>query len=167
MGTTGFAVTPNSSRLWRAISRSPFSTCPGMAEMPLWRYRDSRQFVNRPIIESPAGYWLIQVTFSIGTKHVLAWHGLHWESCPVYGSNIICSLNLSLFLCARCPACFFNFMTLFCELTCSPRQSQFVKATKFSPDPEQNKTNVLEVSYYISQTFANGEEQKMLQMLDS
>lgn len=59
-------------------------------------------------------------------------------------------------------------MTLFCELTCSPRQSQFVNATDFSPDPEHNKTNVLEVSYYISQTFANGEEQiSNLLMLDS
>jgi len=64
-------------------------------------------------------------------------------------------------------------MTLFCELTCSPRQSQFVNATQFSADPQLNKTNVLKVSYYISQTFANGKELEkipdlpMLQMLDS
>lgn len=51
----------------------------------------------------------------------------------------------------RCPACFFNLMNLFCELTCSPHQSQFVNATQF------NGTNVVEVQYYIGQTFANGE----------
>lgn len=51
----------------------------------------------------------------------------------------------------RCPACFFNLMNLFCELTCSPHQSQFVNATQF------NRTNVVEVQYYIGQTFANGE----------
>jgi len=57
MRTTRFAVTRNSSRLWRAISRSPFSTCRGMAEIPLWRYIYSAQFCESeteqwPIIES-------------------------------------------------------------------------------------------------------------------
>uniref|UniRef100_A0A674N048 Niemann-Pick disease, type C1 n=1 Tax=Takifugu rubripes TaxID=31033 RepID=A0A674N048_TAKRU len=49
----------------------------------------------------------------------------------------------------RCPACFFNLMNLFCELTCSPHQSQFMNGTKFSGP------NVVEVQYYIGQTFAN------------
>lgn len=49
-------------------------------------------------------------------------------------------------------------MTLFCELTCGPRQSEFLNATQFSPDPADNSTNVVEVSYYIDQDFANGEE---------
>ncbi len=48
-------------------------------------------------------------------------------------------------------------MTLFCELTCSPRQSDFVNSTQFSAFNE-SKTNVDKVSYFISQTFANGEE---------
>uniref|UniRef100_A0A672RL91 Niemann-Pick C1 protein-like n=1 Tax=Sinocyclocheilus grahami TaxID=75366 RepID=A0A672RL91_SINGR len=61
---------------------------------------------------------------------------------------------LLLFLCVRCPACFFNFMTLFCELTCSPRQSDFLNSTQFSAF-NKSKTNVDEVTYYISQTFAN------------
>uniref|UniRef100_A0A673K6Y1 Niemann-Pick C1 protein-like n=1 Tax=Sinocyclocheilus rhinocerous TaxID=307959 RepID=A0A673K6Y1_9TELE len=52
------------------------------------------------------------------------------------------------------PACFFNFMTLFCELTCSPRQSDFVSATNFSTF-DKNTTNVDKVSYYISQTFSS------------
>lgn len=50
----------------------------------------------------------------------------------------------------RCPACFFNLMNLFCELTCSPHQSQFMNSTKISG------RNVVEVQYYIGQTFANG-----------
>lgn len=49
-------------------------------------------------------------------------------------------------------------MTLFCELTCSPRQSDFLNATQFSPDPVHNSTNVVELSYYISPYFANGIE---------
>ncbi|XP_051989877.1 NPC intracellular cholesterol transporter 1-like [Xyrauchen texanus] len=65
------------------------------------------------------------------------------------------NIQIPLQYLSRCPACFFNFMTLFCELTCSPRQSQFLNATQFSPDPEHNNTNVFEVSYYIGQTFAN------------
>ncbi|RXN37378.1 Niemann-Pick C1 [Labeo rohita] len=89
------------------------------------------------------------------------------ELCPglVYGDNEVCcdtqqlrtlknNIQLPLQYLSRCPACFFNFMTLFCELTCSPRQSDFVNSTKFT---EFNKTesNVDEVSYYITQTFAN------------
>ncbi|XP_072220630.1 NPC intracellular cholesterol transporter 1 [Leuresthes tenuis] len=84
------------------------------------------------------------------------------ELCPGfdYGSRNLCcdadqlrtlkgSLELPLQFLSRCPACFFNLMNLFCELTCSPYQSQFMTATKF------NGSNVLEVQYYIGQTFAN------------
>uniref|UniRef100_A0A8C7I4G1 Niemann-Pick disease, type C1 n=1 Tax=Oncorhynchus kisutch TaxID=8019 RepID=A0A8C7I4G1_ONCKI len=65
------------------------------------------------------------------------------------------SLTLSGFSVSRCPACFFNLMNLFCELTCSPRQSLFVNGTQFTNDTAANKTNVVEVQYYIGQTFAN------------
>lgn len=58
---------------------------------------------------------------------------------------------------SRCPACFFNLMNLFCELTCSPLQSLFMNGTQFTNDTAANKTNVVEVQYYIGQTFANGE----------
>lgn len=51
----------------------------------------------------------------------------------------------------RCPACFFNLMNLFCELTCSPRQSQFLNSTNVTAG------NVVELQYYIGQSFANGE----------
>ncbi|KAM9845012.1 NPC intracellular cholesterol transporter 1 [Aulostomus maculatus] len=84
------------------------------------------------------------------------------ELCPGYDygdRNICCnadqlrtlkgSLQLPLQFLSRCPACFYNLMNLFCELTCSPHQSQFMNATKF------NGSNVLEVQYYIGETFSN------------
>uniref|UniRef100_A0A3Q1FYK2 Niemann-Pick disease, type C1 n=1 Tax=Acanthochromis polyacanthus TaxID=80966 RepID=A0A3Q1FYK2_9TELE len=89
------------------------------------------------------------------------------ELCPGYdyGNRSLCcdgdqlrtlkgSLQLPLQFLSRCPACFFNLMNLFCELTCSPHQSQFVNATKFNATAP-NATNVVEVQYYIGQTFAN------------
>ncbi|XP_061588491.1 NPC intracellular cholesterol transporter 1 [Cololabis saira] len=84
------------------------------------------------------------------------------ELCPGfdYGNRSLCcnvdqlrtlkgSLQLPLQFLSRCPACFFNLMNLFCELSCSPQQSQFMNATKF------NGTNVVEVQYYIGKTFTN------------
>uniref|UniRef100_A0A8C9Z794 Niemann-Pick disease, type C1 n=1 Tax=Sander lucioperca TaxID=283035 RepID=A0A8C9Z794_SANLU len=80
------------------------------------------------------------------------------ELCPGYdyGNRSLCcdvnqlqTLKGSLQLPLQCPACFFNLMNLFCELTCSPHQSQFMNATKI------DKPNVVEVQYYIGQTFAN------------
>lgn len=51
-------------------------------------------------------------------------------------------------------------MTLFCELTCSPHQSQFLNVTAtedyFDPETQENKTNVKELEYYVGQSFANG-----------
>uniref|UniRef100_A0A8C2I9D4 Niemann-Pick disease, type C1 n=1 Tax=Cyprinus carpio TaxID=7962 RepID=A0A8C2I9D4_CYPCA len=67
------------------------------------------------------------------------------DLCPglVYGDNRVCcdtqqlktlknNIQIPLQFLSRCPACFFNFMTLFCELTCSPRQSDFINSTDFS-----------------------------------
>ncbi|KAM6948894.1 NPC intracellular cholesterol transporter 1 [Aplochiton taeniatus] len=96
-------------------------------------------------------------------------HDLLKELCPGldYGDRSLCcdvqqlqtlkgSLQLPLQFLSRCPSCFFNLMNLFCELTCSPHQSDFMNATKFTPEPSvDNKTNVVEVDYYIGQTFTN------------
>ncbi|XP_053427652.1 NPC intracellular cholesterol transporter 1 isoform X3 [Nycticebus coucang] len=69
------------------------------------------------------------------------------------------SLQLPLQFLSRCPSCFYNLLNLFCELTCSPRQSQFlnVTATEDYVDPvtNQTRTNVKELQYYIEQNFAN------------
>ncbi|XP_034038558.1 NPC intracellular cholesterol transporter 1 [Thalassophryne amazonica] len=92
------------------------------------------------------------------------------ELCPgySYGNQSLCcdieqlrtlkgSLQLPLQFLSRCPACFFNLMNLFCELTCSPHQSLFLNATNITAEAKQsNKSNVMEVQYYISKTFANG-----------
>ncbi|XP_073710084.1 NPC intracellular cholesterol transporter 1 [Misgurnus anguillicaudatus] len=93
------------------------------------------------------------------------------ELCPsyVYGDNRVCcdaqqlktlkdSMQIPLQYLSRCPACFFNFMSLFCELTCSPRQSQFLNVTEYKIVPDEqgrNTTNVNKLTYYIGQTFAN------------
>ncbi|XP_038157542.1 NPC intracellular cholesterol transporter 1 [Cyprinodon tularosa] len=84
------------------------------------------------------------------------------ELCPGYdyGNRSLCcdvaqlstlkaSLQLPLQFLSRCPSCFYNLMNLFCELTCSPHQSQFMNATNVTG------TDVMEVQYYIGQTFAN------------
>uniref|UniRef100_A0AAY5EZC2 SSD domain-containing protein n=1 Tax=Electrophorus electricus TaxID=8005 RepID=A0AAY5EZC2_ELEEL len=74
---------------------------------------------------------------------------------PVPSETSRSAAQYCAFVADRCPACFFNFMTLFCELTCSPYQSLFLNATEFSPDPAHNSTNVVKLSYYINQTFAD------------
>lgn len=69
---------------------------------------------------------------------------------------MICHLLFEIGSVHSCPACFFNLMNLFCELTCSPHQSQFMNSTKVSGP------NVVEVQYYVGQTFANGEQCSVL-----
>ncbi|XP_051878695.1 NPC intracellular cholesterol transporter 1 [Pristis pectinata] len=89
------------------------------------------------------------------------------ELCPnyLYGNvNLCCdvqqlhtlkdNMQLPLQFLSRCPSCFHNFMTFYCELTCSPVQSLFVTATKFEPYI-QNQTSITEVKYYIGSHFAN------------
>ncbi|XP_075389176.1 NPC intracellular cholesterol transporter 1 isoform X1 [Tenrec ecaudatus] len=69
------------------------------------------------------------------------------------------SLQLPLQFLSRCPSCFYNLMNLFCELTCSPRQSEFLNVTAtgeyVDPATNQTKTNVEELQYYIGETFAH------------
>ncbi|XP_055993909.1 NPC intracellular cholesterol transporter 1 isoform X2 [Sorex fumeus] len=69
------------------------------------------------------------------------------------------NLQLPLQFLSRCPSCFYNLMNLFCELTCSPRQSQFLNVTAtgdyVDPVTNQTKTNVIELQYYIGESFAN------------
>ncbi|CAL8345138.1 unnamed protein product [Merluccius merluccius] len=98
-------------------------------------------------------------------------HKLLHDLCPGldYGDRSLCcdvnqlrtlegSLQLPLQFLSRCPACFLNLMNLFCELTCSPRQSLFMNATEVGSgvDPAlANETNVLKVDYYIGNMFAS------------
>uniref|UniRef100_A0A4W3IQ26 Niemann-Pick disease, type C1 n=1 Tax=Callorhinchus milii TaxID=7868 RepID=A0A4W3IQ26_CALMI len=89
------------------------------------------------------------------------------ELCPnyFYGNvNLCCdvhqlqtlkdNMQLPFQFLSRCPSCFHNFMTFYCELTCSPYQNLFLNATKFQRYTE-NKTSITEVQYYIGSSFTN------------
>ncbi|ETE68091.1 Niemann-Pick C1 protein, partial [Ophiophagus hannah] len=69
-------------------------------------------------------------------------------------------MELPLQFLSRCPSCFHNLINLFCEISCSPHQSEFlnVTQTKSYSDPvtKEKKTNIVEVQYYIGKKFANG-----------
>lgn len=62
----------------------------------------------------------------------------------------------------RCPSCFHNLINLFCELTCSPHQSEFMNVTQttlyIDPVTKENKTSIVELQYYIGEKFANGKK---------
>ncbi|KYO48265.1 NPC intracellular cholesterol transporter 1 [Alligator mississippiensis] len=94
------------------------------------------------------------------------------ELCPglYFGNVSICcnvqqlqtlknNLQLPLQFLSRCPSCFHNLISLFCELTCSPNQSEFLNVTQTEPyyDPvtSKNKTSITELQYYIGERFAN------------
>lgn len=53
----------------------------------------------------------------------------------------------------RCTTCIRNLFKYFCEFTCAPDQSRFMKVTKFIP--ETNLTSVLETDISISEEFVN------------
>ncbi|MEE6464214.1 hypothetical protein FKM82_006214 [Ascaphus truei] len=94
------------------------------------------------------------------------------QLCPslFYGNVSVCcdvqqlntlnnNLQLPLQFLSRCPSCFYNLMTLFCELTCSPHQSEFlnVTETKYIPIPEPHRGNesIIAMEYYVGQHFTN------------
>lgn len=62
------------------------------------------------------------------------------------------NLEVMRSLIANCPSCFFNLARVFCMVTCSPHQDDFLEVTQF------NKTTraVLEVNYYMTRRYALG-----------
>lgn len=44
----------------------------------------------------------------------------------------LCNLLQAVPFLVGCPACLRNFLNLFCELSCSPNQSQFINVTSVS-----------------------------------
>ncbi|NXN94904.1 NPC1 protein, partial [Rhinopomastus cyanomelas] len=107
-----------------------------------------------PIALPPDGYDLMQ------------------ELCPgLFFSNVsVCcdvhqlqtlkaNLQLPLQFLSRCPSCFYNLINLFCELTCSPSQADFLNVTSTIPyhDPvsKENKSSITELQYFIGERFAN------------
>ncbi|XP_076812151.1 NPC intracellular cholesterol transporter 1-like [Clavelina lepadiformis] len=65
---------------------------------------------------------------------------------------------------SRCPACFANFVALYCEMTCSPNQSTFTspaatsigvnETANMAPLPGINETYITELNYQINDQFA-------------
>ncbi|KAM9308837.1 NPC intracellular cholesterol transporter 1 [Gastrophryne carolinensis] len=99
-------------------------------------------------------------------------HALLLQLCPslYYGNVGVCcdvqqlhtlnnNLQLPLQFLSRCPSCFYNLMTLFCELTCSPRQSEFLNVTEtrdyIPPEPQKGNKSIVAMEYYIGRSFSN------------
>ncbi|KAK9129235.1 hypothetical protein Sjap_009722 [Stephania japonica] len=84
--------------------------------------------------------------------------------CPTISGNVCCTefqfetlrsqVQQAVPILVSCPACLRNFLNLFCELTCSPNQSQFINVTSVSK--VNNNLTVGGIDYYITDAF--GEE---------
>ncbi|OTF70433.1 niemann-Pick C1 protein-like protein, partial [Euroglyphus maynei] len=59
---------------------------------------------------------------------------------------------------SRCPSCFYNFRSLFCNFVCSPYQNKFLRIDKTEPVLVGNHTyqKIREMTHFISKNFANG-----------
>ncbi|KAH9654816.1 SSD domain-containing protein [Citrus sinensis] len=84
--------------------------------------------------------------------------------CPSISGNVCCTetqfetlraqVQQAIPFLVGCPACLRNFLNLFCELSCSPNQSQFINVTSVS---EVNGNLTVDgIDYYVTSTF--GEE---------
>ncbi|CAO2815751.1 unnamed protein product [Amaranthus hypochondriacus] len=84
--------------------------------------------------------------------------------CPTISGNICCTerqfdtlrsqVQQAIPLLVGCPACLRNFLNLFCELSCSPNQSQFINVTS-TAEVDGNLT-VDGIEYYVSEEFGEG-----------
>ncbi|KAK9944387.1 hypothetical protein M0R45_009958 [Rubus argutus] len=84
--------------------------------------------------------------------------------CPTISGNVCCTelqfetlraqVQQAIPFLVGCPACLRNFLNLFCELSCSPKQSLFINVTSIS-EVSGNMT-VDGIDYYISDTFGKG-----------
>uniref|UniRef100_A0A5S6R403 SSD domain-containing protein n=1 Tax=Trichuris muris TaxID=70415 RepID=A0A5S6R403_TRIMR len=64
------------------------------------------------------------------------------------------SLRLPRLYFSRCPSCLYNFAQLWCQLTCSPKQSSFLNVTKTVVS--EGKVAVQEVEYHVVDTYVSG-----------
>ncbi|KAF3628716.1 putative serine/threonine-protein kinase Cx32, chloroplastic-like [Capsicum annuum] len=81
--------------------------------------------------------------------------------CPTITGNVCCTetqfdtlraqVQQAIPFLVGCPACLRNFLNLFCELTCSPNQSQFINVTSISK--VKNNSTVGGIDYFITDTF--------------
>ncbi|CAG0917214.1 unnamed protein product, partial [Notodromas monacha] len=65
-------------------------------------------------------------------------------------SNLMSNLEIPGTLMSRCPTCYRNFREYTCQLTCSPKQSDFVLVTDYD-----NETNAIKsIDYALSRNYA-------------
>lgn len=84
--------------------------------------------------------------------------------CPTIIGNVCCTeaqfdtlraqVQQAIPLIVGCPACLRNFLNLFCELTCSPNQSQFINVTSIK-EVDGNST-VDGIEFFVSEYFGEG-----------
>ncbi|KAF6148392.1 hypothetical protein GIB67_036607, partial [Kingdonia uniflora] len=84
--------------------------------------------------------------------------------CPTISGNVCCTevqfdtlraqVQQAIPFLVGCPACLRNFLNLFCELSCSPNQSQFINVTSVSK--VNNTSMVGGIDFYVTDAF--GEE---------
>ncbi|CAI5444262.1 unnamed protein product [Caenorhabditis angaria] len=64
--------------------------------------------------------------------------------------RVIAQLRKSSPLIGKCPSCFTNFANIWCQFTCSPNQSKFLKILEIGPN-----NSVFKVQYELDENFAN------------
>jgi Niemann-Pick C1 protein len=57
---------------------------------------------------------------------------------------------------SACPACWHNFITFFCEFTCSPNQATFMNVTATQISPITGKKIVTEADIFVDPSFGEG-----------
>lgn len=84
--------------------------------------------------------------------------------CPTISGNVCCTkaqfetlrsqVQQAIPLFVGCPACLRNFLNLFCELSCSPRQSLFINVTSIAE--VGGSMTVDGIDYYVTEKFGKG-----------
>ncbi|XP_050935106.1 uncharacterized protein LOC103490460 isoform X3 [Cucumis melo] len=84
--------------------------------------------------------------------------------CPTISGNVCCTeaqfetlrsqVQQAIPLFVGCPACMRNFLNLFCELSCSPRQSLFINVTSIAE--VGGSMTVDGIDYYVTEKFGKG-----------
>ncbi|XP_022947380.1 Niemann-Pick C1 protein-like [Cucurbita moschata] len=84
--------------------------------------------------------------------------------CPTISGNVCCTeaqfetlrsqVQQAIPLFVGCPACLRNFLNLFCELSCSPRQSLFINVTSIAE--VGGKMTVDGIDYFVTEKFGKG-----------
>ncbi|XP_071923445.1 uncharacterized protein [Coffea arabica] len=84
--------------------------------------------------------------------------------CPTITGNVCCTeaqfetlrtqVQQAIPFLVGCPACLRNFLNLFCELSCSPSQSQFINVT--SVDKIGKNSTVGGIDFFITDSFGEG-----------